>query len=101
MTVRITHCTVCLGYRARAQALAKELRARFGANVEVVEGTLGQFDVTVDGQLVASRGETLLARLRPSRPASVAAIIVAIERLAPPQEGARGEPPGADRKKDP
>jgi hypothetical protein len=95
MKVRISFCTVCLGYRARAEALAQELRVRFGADVAVVEGKLGQFDVTADGQLVASRGETLLSRLRPVRPPKNAAVIEAIERHLQPREGERCDVPSA------
>lgn len=80
MDVRIAHCTVCWGYRDRALALGDALRKRFGANVDVVGGTLGQFDVRVDGKLVASRGASLLARMKPPRLPEVAQVIAAIER---------------------
>lgn len=83
MDVRIEHCTVCWGYRDRALALAEEVRKRFGAKVEVVDGTLGQFDVRVDGQLIASRGESLLARIKPPRLPNVSDVIDAIERRGP------------------
>jgi hypothetical protein len=45
MDVWIEHCTVCWGYRDRALALAEALRAQFDAKVDVMDGTLGQFDV--------------------------------------------------------
>jgi len=67
MEVRIEHCTVCWGYSDRELILAEALRKRFGARVEVVDGTLGQFDVRVDGKLISSRGEHLLARIKPPR----------------------------------
>lgn len=89
--VRIFYCTVCLGYRARAEALADELRARLGCDVDVIRGKLGQFDITVDGRLVASRGESLLSRMRPVRPPKSAAVIEAIERHLQPSEGERCE----------
>jgi selT/selW/selH-like putative selenoprotein len=87
MNVRITHCTVCWGYRDRALALAEELRRRFGANVEVAGGGPGRFDVYVDGELVTSRGQSLLSRLKPSRPPSVSKVIATIERHLPPKTG--------------
>ena len=93
MNVRISFCAVCLGYRARAQALAEELRTRFGAEVVVVEGELGQFDVTVDGHLIASRGESLLSRLRPVRIPNAAKVIDAIERHQSPRDGESCELP--------
>jgi ubiquinone/menaquinone biosynthesis C-methylase UbiE len=80
MDVRIEHCTVCWGYRDRALAVAEALRKRFGAKVEVVEGALGQFDVRADGKLIASRGESLLARMKPPRLPDVSDIVSAIER---------------------
>jgi ubiquinone/menaquinone biosynthesis C-methylase UbiE len=79
MNVRIEHCTVCWGYRDRALALADALRKRFGAHVEVAGGTLGQFDVRVDGRLISSRGESLLARITPPRLPDVSDIISRLE----------------------
>ena len=79
MDVRIEHCTVCWGYRARALELADVLRKRFGASVEVAGGTLGQFDVHVDGRLISSRGNSLLARAKPPRLPDIAEIVAAIE----------------------
>ena len=78
MDVRIDHCPVCWGYRDRAVALSEILRQRFGANVQVVAGALGQFDVSVDGKLVTSKGDSLLARLK--RPPEASEVIAAIER---------------------
>ena len=52
---RILFCGPC-GYEPRARDLAAELRARFGAEVEIEEGRFGQFDVLLDGKLVASKG---------------------------------------------
>jgi selT/selW/selH-like putative selenoprotein len=85
--VRITHCTVCWGYRDRAQALAEDLRKRFGANVEVVRGGLGQFDVYVDGELITSRGKSILSRMKPRRPPSASKVIATIERHLPSKAG--------------
>lgn len=61
MDFEILYCGPC-GYRGRADDLATELREGFGANVSVEEGKFGQFDVLLEGQLVASKGG-LLRRL--------------------------------------
>jgi selT/selW/selH-like putative selenoprotein len=55
MEFHILYCRPC-GYRGRAEELAVELRSRFGAEVVVEEGKFGQFDVLLDGELVASKG---------------------------------------------
>jgi len=89
MDIRIAHCTVCWGYKDRALTLGEALRKRFGAKVEVVGGGLGQFDVRVDGKLVASRGESLLARIKPPRLPDAAEVIAAIERQQSLPEGNR------------
>jgi selT/selW/selH-like putative selenoprotein len=52
---RILFCGPC-GYEPRARELAAELQVRFGAEVEIEEGRFGQFDVLLDGVLVASKG---------------------------------------------
>ena len=83
MDVIIEHCTVCWGYRGRALVLAEALRTRIGAKVTVLDGTLGQFDVRVDGELIWSRGETLLARIKPPRLPNVSELIEAIDRRMP------------------
>jgi selT/selW/selH-like putative selenoprotein len=80
MDVGIEHCTVCWGYRDRALALAEALRAQFDAKVDVMDGTLGQFDVRVDGKLIWSRGENLLARMKPPRLPDISEVVTAIER---------------------
>lgn len=80
MDVRIEHCTVCWGYRDRALTLAEELRKQLGATVEIVGGSLGQFDVRVDGKLISSRGDTLVARIKPPRLPDVADVVAAIQR---------------------
>jgi ubiquinone/menaquinone biosynthesis C-methylase UbiE/predicted Rdx family selenoprotein len=85
--VRITHCTVCWGYRDRALALAEALRERFGAKVEIIGGTLGQFDVHVDGELVVSKGKSLLERMKSRRSPDAAKVIATIERHLSPREG--------------
>ncbi len=55
MEFRILYCGPG-GYHGRAEELAIELRERFAAQVTVEEGGLGQFDVFLDGALVASKG---------------------------------------------
>ncbi len=96
MIASITHCTVCWGYGQRAQALAAELRRRFGADVTIVAGHLGQFDVRVDGALVVSRGETWRTRLRPVRPPEAAEVITVIEQRRRNEAGA---PTGQESRK--
>jgi selT/selW/selH-like putative selenoprotein len=83
MVIRIEHCTVCWGYRGRALTLAEELPKRFDAKVEVVNGTLGQFDVRLDGKLIWSRGESLISRIKPPRLPEISDIVAAIERGEP------------------
>ncbi len=78
--IRIAHCTVCWGYRGHTLALPDALREQFDAKVEVVGGSLGQFDVHVNNKLVATRGENLLARIKPPRLPDRATVIAAIER---------------------
>lgn len=80
MHIRIVHCTVCWGYRDHALMLAEALERRFAAAVEIVDGTLGQFDVVVDGKLISSRGTSLLSRITPPRLPALPDVIAAIER---------------------
>lgn len=80
MNVTVRYCTICFGYRDRAVAIAEELRRRFDADVEVIGGKVGQFDVEIDGELVVSRGRGLLARMRPSLPPKTAETIATVER---------------------
>lgn len=90
MRVRILYCRPC-GFRGRAEALANELRTRFGADVEVAVGKLGQFDVLVDDVLVTSRGKSLVTRLLP--PPKSAAIMETIESHLATREGEHCEVP--------
>lgn len=76
MKFEIRYCKPC-GYRERADDLAAELRERFGADVTLAEGRFGQFDVLLDGQLVASKGgfwKQKLVHGAPPRPRLMAAI---------------------------
>lgn len=66
--------------------LAEALREQFGARVDVVNGTLGQFDVRVDGTVLWSRGASLLARIKPPRLPDVSDLVAAIERHNSPPE---------------
>jgi selT/selW/selH-like putative selenoprotein len=55
MEFKVLFCKPC-GYRDQADELAVELRERFAVPVAVEEGKFGQFDVLLDGELVASKG---------------------------------------------
>jgi selT/selW/selH-like putative selenoprotein len=94
--VQIVYCAPC-GYRKRANDLADDLRRRFDAHVAVTEGKLGHFDVFVDGTLVASRGETLLARML-HKPPNAAVVVAAIEQYLAPGEGDHCELPTPEPK---
>ena len=81
MEARITYGTLCWGYRERAVAVAEALREKFGASVEVIGGSLGQFDVWVNGKLIVTRGANIAARIKPPRLPAVSAVLAAAERL--------------------
>lgn len=85
MKFHIVYCKPC-GYRARADDLATELRARFGAQVTVEEGGFGQFDVLLDGEIIASKGgfwKRMITHGAPPQPQ----ILGAIERALADREG--------------
>lgn len=54
MKVDIKYCVPC-GYLPRAKELKQKLEKEFTANVTLVDGERGIFDVTVDGKLVFSK----------------------------------------------
>ena len=85
MEFQILYCVPC-GYRERAEALAVELRERFGARASVEEGGFGQFDVRLDGELVASKGGLLRRCLIHGAPPE-AKIMAAIERAVAARQG--------------
>ncbi len=68
MEFQILYCGPC-GYRGRAEDLATELRDRFDARVSIEEGGFGQFDVLMDGEIVASKGTFLRRVLTHGAPA--------------------------------
>jgi predicted Rdx family selenoprotein len=93
MEFRILYCVPC-GYQERAEALADELRRRFDARVIAEEGGFGQFDVLLDGALVASKGgllRRLLIHGAPPQPE----LIESIERAMADREGDRCDIPAA------
>ena len=98
MDVTIFYCNPC-GYRDQADALARELRQRFGADVEVTEGKLGQFDVLIDGQLVASKAQTFWGRMLKHGAPPQEEILAAIERHTAVADGDHCELPATDRTK--
>ncbi|MGH7815296.1 MAG: Rdx family protein [Candidatus Binataceae bacterium] len=57
MAVEILYCSVC-GHHSRMEALAASLKSKFGEIVIGKRGTLGQYDVFVDGRLAFSRSKT-------------------------------------------
>jgi selenoprotein W-related protein len=54
MQVKIEYCVPC-GYLPRAEALATEIKNKYGADAELVKGVNGIFDVYVDNKLIFSR----------------------------------------------
>ena len=92
MRVRVLYCALC-GYRDRATALGEELAERFGAEAEVTEGKFGQFDVFVDDTLVASRGQSFMARMLPKDAPGNDDVIAAIEAHHAPRDGEHCELP--------
>jgi selT/selW/selH-like putative selenoprotein len=81
----IFYCQPC-GYRERAEELATELRERFDAQVIIEEGGFGQFDVLLDGEIVASKGgfwKRMVTHGAPPQPQ----ILEAIERALRDREG--------------
>ncbi len=86
MEFRIAYCRPC-GYQDRAETLAAELRERFGAEVAVEEGRFGQFDVWLDGEIVATKGQTVLHRWLKHGPPSEEAVREAIARAVGVQDG--------------
>lgn len=85
MEFRILYCKPC-GYRGRAEVLANELQSRFGATATIEEGGFGQFDVFLDGDLVASKGGFFKRMLIHGAPPQ-AAMLAAIERALADKEG--------------
>jgi selT/selW/selH-like putative selenoprotein len=85
MEFRILYCEPC-GYRERAEELAAELRQRFDAEATVEEGGFGQFDVLLDGALVASKGG-LWKRLTKHGAPPQAQLLESIERALADREG--------------
>ena len=77
--IRIAHCTVGWGYRERAVTIAEALRRKCGANVEIGNGTLGQFDVWIDGKPIISRRASIVSWIRPPRLPEVTTVLAAIE----------------------
>ena len=93
MDFLILYCEPC-GYHERAEALAAELRDRFGATTRVEEGKFGQFDVLLDGELVASKGGRLRSMLTHGAPPQEK-LLEAIERHVSVRDGDACEIPAA------
>lgn len=86
MEFRVLYCRPC-GYEGRAEELATELRERFGVSVSVEEGKFGQFDVLLDGEVVASKARTFLGRMLTHGAPPQAEILGAIERHLAVRDG--------------
>jgi selT/selW/selH-like putative selenoprotein len=85
MKFHILYCKPC-GYRERAEELATELRVRFDAQVTLEEGGFGQFDVLLDGHVIASKGglwKRMITHGAPPQPQ----ILEAIEHALADREG--------------
>ena len=85
MEFTVLYCKPC-GYRDQADELATVLRERFGASVSVDEGKFGQFDVLLDGELIASKGGFWKRKLTHGAPPQPQ-ILVAIDRALAEREG--------------
>lgn len=85
MEFEVRYCKPC-GYRERAEQLAAELEERPGARVRIVEGKFGQFDVLLDGELVASKGGFWARKLKHGAPPQPE-ILAAIDRALADREG--------------
>ncbi len=85
MEFKILYCEPC-HYRERAEELAAVLRERFGASVVVEEGKFGQFDVLLDGELVASKGGFWKRKLVHGAPPQPK-LLEAIDRALADREG--------------
>lgn len=85
MKFHILYCKPC-GYRERAEDLAAELRGRFNAQVTIEEGGFGQFDVLLDGEIVASKGGFIKRMITHGAPPQ-AQILNAVERALADREG--------------
>jgi selT/selW/selH-like putative selenoprotein len=95
MDFLIRYCAPC-GYRGRAEDLASELTERFEAGVSIEEGKFGQFDVLMDGEIVASKGSFLRRVLTHGAPGQ-REILAAIERHIAVQAGDVCELPATKR----
>ena len=93
MEFRILYCQPC-GYHGRAEELAEELRRRFGAEVTIEEGGFGQFDVFLEGILVASKGGFIKRMLIHGAPPQVE-MLAAIERALADRQGDACELPNS------
>lgn len=72
MHVKILYCRPCR-YLERAEELAAALREGFPDTIETIEieeGMFGQFDVFLDGELVASKGGFWARKLKHGAPAT-------------------------------
>lgn len=62
MQVEIRFCRSC-GFQARAASLALRIKDSLGIDPVLKTSSAGVFDVLVDGERIASRGDGFLSRL--------------------------------------
>ena len=55
MSIEIIHCPTWAAYKPKAASFAAEIESTTGEKVYLVEGKRGQFDIVVDGKVVAKR----------------------------------------------
>ena len=56
MEISITYCSKW-NYKPRASSMEEELRNRFGANVKLIAGSGGEYEIVVDGKKIFSKRE--------------------------------------------
>lgn len=56
MKIAIKYCAQW-NYLPRASSLGDELKKKFGADIELVAGSNGIFDISLDGNMIYSKSE--------------------------------------------
>jgi len=79
MDISIRHCTSG-GYGPRAAGLAAHIQDELAIPVKLERGSPGQFDVVVDGKVVASRNGNLVRKIFGGGWPNHEAVVAAIEQ---------------------